>query len=97
MWESAQAFKREGPAVGWDRINKEWERFKPRVRERWARLAPSEIEAIGGDRERLVENIENAYRIGRSEAEQQVRHFEDNADANVGWDGPAGPGRRTDD
>ena len=83
--------------MGWDNIRNEWERYKPRVRERWARLAPSEIDSVGGDRERLLGRIQHAYNIDRREAEEQLSDFERKADPNVGWDGPAGPGRRTDD
>lgn len=80
----------------WKEIQQNWDKIKPRVRERWARLAPSEIDEIGGQREDLIDRIQNAYRIGQEEAEQQVQEFETKVDPKVGWDGPAGPGRRTD-
>jgi uncharacterized protein YjbJ (UPF0337 family) len=83
--------------MGWDRIQSNWEDYKPRVRERWARLAPSEIDAVGGDRQRLIGGIQRAYNVDQRDAEEQVKSFEQTADPNVGWDGPGGPGRRTDD
>jgi uncharacterized protein YjbJ (UPF0337 family) len=82
--------------VGWDKIQSDWDSFKPRVRERWARLAPSEIDAVAGDRQRLVGGIQRAYNVEEADAERQVAEFEETADPSVGWDGPAGPGRRTD-
>jgi uncharacterized protein YjbJ (UPF0337 family) len=80
----------------WDQIQQNWEQFKPRVRERWARLAPMEIDEIQGRRDHLIGRIQNAYGIDNVQAEEQVRDFEDHADPHAGWDSPAGPGRRTD-
>ncbi|MEX2219133.1 MAG: hypothetical protein WD749_10285 [Phycisphaerales bacterium] len=63
--------------MAWDQIQQRWDEYKRRVRERWGRLAEHEVDEFDGERDRLVGKVAEVYGIERSEAEGQVREFEE--------------------
>ena len=64
--------------MDWERISANWAHWKGRIRERWGRLTDDELDAIAGERERLVNRIQRAYELGPRVAERQLRNWERN-------------------
>jgi len=57
--------------MNWDRIEGNWKQLKGNVREQWAKLTDDQLEAIAGQRDRLVGKIQETYGITKEETEKQ--------------------------
>lgn len=63
--------------MNWDVIEGNWKQFKGNVKEQWGKLTDDHLDQIGGKRDQLVGKLQEAYGIGKDEAEQQIRDFEE--------------------
>jgi uncharacterized protein YjbJ (UPF0337 family) len=61
-----------GRAMNWDRVQGNWKQLKGSVREKWARLTDDHSNAIDGRRENLAGKLQEAYGIGKEEADRQM-------------------------
>jgi uncharacterized protein YjbJ (UPF0337 family) len=59
-----------------DRLQGNWKQFKGKVREKWGRLTDDQLDVINGRREILAGKIQEAYGIGKDEAERQIKEWE---------------------
>lgn len=59
----------------WDQIQTDWHLIKPSARRRWQLLTDSDLENIGGIRERLVQAVRDRYGAGVADAECDVDEF----------------------
>jgi uncharacterized protein YjbJ (UPF0337 family) len=59
--------------MNWDRVQGNWKQFKGQVQEKWGKLTDDQFAAINGRREILAGKIQEAYGIGRDEAERQIQ------------------------
>lgn len=62
--------------MNWDTVAGNWTQFKGKVKEQWGKLTDDELDMIAGEREQLAGKIQQAYGIGKEEAEEQIRSFE---------------------
>lgn len=62
--------------MNWDTVAGNWMQFKGKVKEQWGKLTDDELDMIAGQRDQLAGKIQQAYGIGRDEAEEQIRRFE---------------------
>jgi uncharacterized protein YjbJ (UPF0337 family) len=62
--------------MNWDRVEGEWQRVKIKVRQQWNKLTDDHLDGIAGKREHLVGSLQENYRIGQTEAERQVKDWE---------------------
>lgn len=62
--------------MNWDRVAGNWKQFKGRVKEQWGKLTNDQLDEIAGKRDQLVGRIQNAYGVGRDDAERQVSDWE---------------------
>lgn len=62
--------------MNWDRIEGNWKQLKGSVRERWGKLTDDHLATINGHREKLVGKIQEAYGIGKDEAERQIADWQ---------------------
>jgi uncharacterized protein YjbJ (UPF0337 family) len=62
--------------MNWDVIEGDWMQFKGHVREKWGKLTDDKLDQIGGKRDQLAGNIQEAYGITQEQAELQVKAFE---------------------
>lgn len=69
--------------MDWDRISGNWAHWRARIRERWGRLTSDELDQVAGRRDQLVGRIQQAYGLGRDEAERQLRNWERNLAVEV--------------
>lgn len=56
----------------WQGAKENWNDFTSEVAARWDRLTEDDIDEVGGDRDELVEEIQETYSVTREEAEAQV-------------------------
>ena len=63
--------------MNWDRIGGNWRQLKGSVRERWGKLTDDHLTTINGHREKLVGKIQEAYGIGKDEAERQIADWQE--------------------
>jgi uncharacterized protein YjbJ (UPF0337 family) len=58
--------------MNWDRVQGNWKHLKGSVREKWSKLTDDHLNAINGRREILAGKLQEAYGIGKEEAERQI-------------------------
>lgn len=56
----------------WSRIQEVWDRIDEQVRARWELLSAAEVQAIGGDRDSLLDTLCERYELPRDKANWQV-------------------------
>ncbi len=62
--------------MNWDQVKGNWKQFKGNVKEQWGKLTDDQIDVINGKRDQLAGKIQEAYGIGKDEAERQIDTFE---------------------
>jgi hypothetical protein len=62
--------------MDWTAAAVEWLHFKHEVRAEWKNLTDVQLDAIGGVRARLGEQIRSSYGVTPEEAERQICYFE---------------------
>jgi uncharacterized protein YjbJ (UPF0337 family) len=63
--------------MNWDRIEGNWKQLKGKAKEQWGKLTDDQLDVIGGREDQLVGKVQEAYGIGRDEAQKQVEAFAD--------------------
>lgn len=74
--------------MNWDRIEGNWNQFSGQARARWGKLTDDQWSRVGGRKDDLIGRIQEAYGIGREEAERQVHEWS----AGLADDGTSGSG-----
>jgi uncharacterized protein YjbJ (UPF0337 family) len=59
--------------MNWDRVQGNWKQLKGQIQQRWGKLTDDQFAAINGQREILAGKLQEAYGIGRDEAERQIQ------------------------
>ena len=62
--------------MNWNQVQGNWKQFKGKVKEQWGRLTDDQLDVIAGKRDQLIGTVQEAYGIGKEEAERQIRSFE---------------------
>jgi uncharacterized protein YjbJ (UPF0337 family) len=62
--------------MNWDRIEGNWKQFRGKVKEQWGKLTDDDLDRVAGKRDQLAGKIQNAYGIGKDEAEKQLHDWE---------------------
>lgn len=62
-------------------IEGNWKQLKGKVKEQWGKLTDDQLDVIDGRREQLLGRIQEAYGIGKDEAEKQIADFERGLDS----------------
>lgn len=63
--------------MNWDLIEGNWKQFKGTIKEKWGKLTDDHLDRIEGKRDQLSGKIQETYGIGKDEAEQQIKDFEE--------------------
>lgn len=58
--------------MSWKDISKQWSMEKSRLQGSWSKLTAEDLEAIGGDRDKLVERLNLRYGMKPDEANRQI-------------------------
>jgi len=67
--------------MNWNQVEGNWKQFKGKVKEQWGRLTDDQLDVIAGKRDQLIGEVQEAYGIGKEEAERQIRSFENRYEA----------------
>ena len=59
-----------------DQIEGNWKQIKGKIKEQWGKLTDDDIDVIGGKRDQLLGRIQERHGVAKTEAEEQVRRFE---------------------
>jgi uncharacterized protein YjbJ (UPF0337 family) len=62
--------------MNWDRNKGNWKQIRGRAKEQWGKLTDDDLDRIDGQREQLAGKIQEAYGIGKDEAERQLSDWE---------------------
>jgi len=62
--------------MNWDRVQGNWKQLKGTVRKKWALLTDDHVDAIDGQREILAGKLQEAYGIGKEEADRQISEWQ---------------------
>jgi uncharacterized protein YjbJ (UPF0337 family) len=62
--------------MAWDRVEGNWKQMKGKVKEQWGKLTDDQMDVINGRREVLAGKIQEAYGIGKDEADRQINDWE---------------------
>ena len=62
--------------MNWDQVKGNWKQFKGNVKEQWGKLTDDQLDVIDGKRDQLAGKLQEAYGIGKEEAERQIAKFE---------------------
>jgi len=79
--------------MNWDQVKGNWKQFKGNVKEQWGKLTDDQLDVINGKREQLAGKIQEAYGIGKDEAERQINPFEQRYST---WQPSSGDTQRTE-
>jgi uncharacterized protein YjbJ (UPF0337 family) len=56
----------------WHQIERNWNQFRGKVKERWGRLTDDELDAAAGRRDQLIAKVQQRYGYERDRAEREV-------------------------
>jgi uncharacterized protein YjbJ (UPF0337 family) len=59
-----------------DMIRGQWKELTPNIKQHWEKLTDADLKVSDGSMEYLTGKVEQRYGISHSEAEKQVREFE---------------------
>ena len=62
--------------MNWDVIEGNWKQYVGSIKEQWGKLTDDHLKAIAGKRDQLAGKIQEAYGIGKDEADKQIKAFE---------------------
>ena len=62
--------------MNWDRIEKNWQRFKVDAKHRWDKLSEQQLDAIAGRRTVLAGRIQETYGMTREDTERQLADWQ---------------------
>ncbi|MES2935640.1 MAG: CsbD family protein [Pseudomonadota bacterium] len=62
--------------MNWDVIEGNWKQYVGSVKQQWGKLTDDHLQVIAGKRDSLSGKIQEAYGIGKDEAEKQIKAFE---------------------
>jgi uncharacterized protein YjbJ (UPF0337 family) len=62
--------------MNWDRVQGNWKQFMGGVQEKWGKLTEDHIGSINGSREVLMGKLQEAYGIGKDEADRQINEWQ---------------------
>ena len=63
--------------MNWDIAEGNWKQFKGKVQTQWGKLTDDHLDQIGGKRQELAGEIQEAYGVSKDEAEKQIKEFEE--------------------
>ena len=61
--------------MNWDQIAGRWKQISGDVKSEWGRLTKDDVDQVNGQRDKLVDLIQEAYGVEREEADRQIRNW----------------------
>jgi uncharacterized protein YjbJ (UPF0337 family) len=63
--------------MNWEHVESNWAECKGKVKHNWSEISEPQLAMIAGNRERLVNVIEDTYGISQQQVEQQLMDWQD--------------------
>lgn len=63
--------------MNWDRIEGNWKQLIGKAQEKWGMLTYDQVDVVAGKRDQLSGKIQEAYGIGKDEANREIDAFAD--------------------
>jgi uncharacterized protein YjbJ (UPF0337 family) len=63
--------------MNWDRIEGNWKQLIGKAQEKWGMLTYDQVDVVAGRRDQLSGKIQEAYGIGKDEANREIDAFAD--------------------
>jgi len=61
--------------MSWEKVSANWERFKSEAKARWGFLSDQDLDAVGGNYERMVDTLERRYGVSKDRAREWLDAF----------------------
>jgi uncharacterized protein YjbJ (UPF0337 family) len=65
--------------MNWDIVEGKWNEIKGTLRDKWGKLTDSDVEQIGGKKDRLIGLLQQRYGYDKDQAEREADQFVDSA------------------
>ncbi|MGE0712345.1 MAG: CsbD family protein [Planctomycetota bacterium] len=59
----------------WDDVKKDWQMHRAKVKTRWPKLTPKDLDEIAGKREALLEKLKLRHALAKEQAEKEIEAF----------------------
>jgi len=59
----------------WERIGIHWDDYRVRAKRHWVELSDRQLELVHGDRELLMDSLQESYGLPRDIADEQIREW----------------------
>ena len=66
----------EGIRMNWDRGAENWTQIESKIKERWGKLTEDDLERIAGERDQLIDRLQELYGLNEVHAEAELRDWE---------------------
>ena len=63
--------------MNWNRIEVNWKQLSGKAQQKWGMLTYDQVDVIAGKRDQLAGKIQEAYGIGKDEANKEIDSFAD--------------------
>lgn len=61
--------------INWDDVRSHWDDYRDKVKHQWNKLTDDDIRDIRGDRQRLMQALQDRYQITKDKVEKDVTEF----------------------
>lgn len=61
--------------MNWDIVEGKWSEIKGTLRDKWGKLTDSDVEQIGGKKDRLIGLLQQRYGYEKDKAEREADEF----------------------
>ena len=61
--------------MNWDRVEGNWKQFTGDIKKQWGKLTDDDLQAIGGEREKLMGKLQERYGMAKDEAYEKIDQF----------------------
>lgn len=61
--------------INWDDVRSHWDEYRDKVKHQWTKLTDDDIRDIRGDRQRLMQALQDRYEITKDKVEKEVTEF----------------------
>lgn len=61
--------------MNWDQVEGKWKEFKGNIREKWAKLTDDDLDAIAGNKDKLLGKLQQHYGRSKEQSESDVNEW----------------------
>jgi uncharacterized protein YjbJ (UPF0337 family) len=61
--------------INWDDVRSHWDEYRDKIKHQWTKLTDDDIRDIRGDRQRLMQALQDRYEITKDKVEKEVTEF----------------------